>query len=1760
MEPSHDLWALLDSQRDAKVAEIAEEWEQRLSSIPQLALLWLALAPSWTVMLAEACHFPGAEQGVRTLFTRLYKAGFCEYVSAPSLLDEGEDDTVRQMAASDNDCFNLTDAIRSEVLQRVIRDPQQGRDKLVSEMENIGRAILKAKERHVAVPPLIDRWATLASGDIIWQFEDHVIPLLAEDNLNEAQGWIEAARWIEAIVGAELTWVLERAARRLELRYRRSYDEQFLTRFLRRDEQIKAFTELLQGSDKRWALHYVGQGGVGKTMLMRYLTTRYFDEHNLRASICRIDFDYLNPDYPSRAPGLLLYQISQELRLYGGHGADKEFAHFDRQVRNLHERLGSTNIGNLMLDQVLADSDFNYLIQTFVRAIRRLPQPVVLILDTCEELAKIRPDGTIPENVRATFAILERIHDDLPSLRVVFSGRRPLARAGWGWDCPTSLQPERPYLLLYEIRGFTYDEAVHYLLEQAKVRVELVVPIIQKSLDNSGSIDIFRWWRKRDSPATVTRYNPFDLALYSGWVCEDTSITAEDILAPGIDRYIERRIIGRIRHPGVRALLPAVALLGTFDRETLRVVAHSDERIFNAIFQELANQEWLQLQQFTFWRVKSGLRERLYSYFREHNPHALAEARMLLLPYLERITLERPLSSLNVSHFDAALRLFEEDDPRRAAAWWARIEARFASEDNAYGWALTLIEQLLGEEGAVAESDSLTAAQDRKESTLRPAVLATYASAQLHSRPFASREATWKEVLIKLNRHPLPEGIVRLRMRALAGQVAARFSSDDLKELFQLLNNLQAADLDEQLAASCIAALEAAVEQAEKTARDFRLENGLPFVALLDKARISRELRAFALTLSGRICVLIKQRENARFHFMRALSLLPDLGSDQQHWLDWLAPEDLSARVRLEYVRALYPAVLSPQDVLTQVGDKIASEPLTTRDADRLGSAILLLRRATGLLPTSDQLSFLASIYTSYTLSRGLPLSNVHRAFQPFAMALAETLAARGEIGRALEILERHSLQAEQSSVDLDTVHAANRAKLRIVRRWRLRDEGYGFSNSLVKSSLLADQELLWSLDGLDGPKSPAPVWRGMSEKERLLWLHARWRTSYMLRFDRLEAAIKGISSVRPSPADARPPFAFFSWVLDLVEVRELTNSRVMAFTTRDVENRDIVNLVDDALKWVSYTARLLRRKWHNVNLVGDALEWVFRHPEPPLETIRLLLRAQTLRKQNAAHTRLHVSASLIERIGMGRAAEIALEEAEMLALRLPSRALPLFFLARTWFRGTNDRVGEIIAATCAALTLARLGRRAEIVPMLDRLITSYTHFFQAQFTDRKIETVANHVDLDGLTSTWPKEWRPWLVRLVACMIWARDDARRTERIVTLLEWLESHYGAHITTGETALPAEFDGWLVVPEQSAERSATGGDVSTIETPVRDSFVLDIRGKYDERNEIYAQINLSHRVQGKEIETYTAKPVVFSLLQSYKELALQCIELLPPLRERPIPDATTIELHTDEYSSAPCWEGLVSFWFEADSAGWNFRRIHCYRTVRERQVRAAASWNRISEILSITPHFSLQSLLAPIWRTISNDQLQFTAALSSDIFTPKRSSFSANILHLVANAHEANGSIFLDISADSPVEEVTVVRQSRGRLLRSEDLSKLFPKLTVCLLQSLPALPTGRSETDRENATYQRRFAAELQELGVPIVLAIPPLPEKTFPLVLSPFVTAFHQIDQLSLPVLLEALAKARKSITQGIQTAGGSREDMLETALDLCLYFAPQQK
>src|SRR5438270_13956678 len=128
----------------------------------------------------------------------------------------------------------------------------------------------------------------------------------------EVLQWLEAARPLEVLLKGELTTATDRIRKRLELFLRRQADdERYLVGFLVRPSQVEAFERLLEPENEAWALHYAGPGGTGKTMMVRYISARLAPAH--RAATSRIDFDYLSPEYPARAPGLLLAELAEEL-------------------------------------------------------------------------------------------------------------------------------------------------------------------------------------------------------------------------------------------------------------------------------------------------------------------------------------------------------------------------------------------------------------------------------------------------------------------------------------------------------------------------------------------------------------------------------------------------------------------------------------------------------------------------------------------------------------------------------------------------------------------------------------------------------------------------------------------------------------------------------------------------------------------------------------------------------------------------------------------------------------------------------------------------------------------------------------------------------------------------------------------------------------------------------------------------------------------------------------------------------------------------------------------------------------------------------------------------------------------------------------------------------------------------------------------------------------------------------------------------------
>src|SRR5581483_669330 len=70
------------------------------------------------------------------------------------------------------------------------------------------------------------------------------------------------------------------------------------------------------------------------------------------------------------------------------------------------------------------------------------------------------------------------------------------------------------------------------------------------------------------------------------------------------------------------------------------------------------------------------------------------------------------------------------------------------------------------------------------------------------------------------------------------------------------------------------------------------------------------------------------------------------------NWSDWLPPQDLPTRIRLEFARLAYPAILSAEEVLARIDGWMGERG---PDADRLASLRLRLLLAQAL-PATERL------------------------------------------------------------------------------------------------------------------------------------------------------------------------------------------------------------------------------------------------------------------------------------------------------------------------------------------------------------------------------------------------------------------------------------------------------------------------------------------------------------------------------------------------------------------------------------------------------------------------------------------------------------------------------------------------------------------------------------------------------------------------------------------------------------------------------------
>jgi hypothetical protein len=946
-----------------------------------------------------------------------------------------------------------------------------------------------------ALPPALGRWAEMARqetlkamADLLLNKVDSAIQAAFKGKLTscpEAVRWLETAQRLSTIFEGPLEMAIAAGQRQLELFHRESRDEKHLENYYPRKERPRpedALERLLNGADDLWALHYLGVGGVGKTMLLRYIQVRL--ARKLSIVTARVDFDSLNPDFPVRAPGLLLIALARELALRTDLEISSRLGQFQQEMESIHRTLEGALAEGLDVNFGLNAQGFEKALDAFSQALDALPVGIrpLLILDTCEELARLRPDGTLPKNVEATFDILKQLHDDkFPRLRVVFSGRRPLAHVAAGWTGEDSRLPDRPYLSVYLIQAFDEQDARGFLAQYQRDGS----PVPPRFRDIILGLKGVRMEDEASVGEKVHRYNPYDLNVYAAWTATDESLTEEMLRTSSIHLYVKERIIGRIRGTVLEPWMPHLTALGRFDVRLLQEVTGMDEGEVATLWEETRGREWTEVDRQAISSMEvlvidPNLLRRLQRYYAEEQQAPWTIARQAALRVLTEATLNRSFRELTPSYFGAALGL---QKPVSAADWVAEVERRISAR-NQWSWLSPLADELESE----IERGQKSTPSDHWDH-LRAGVLAISAAAKLRERPDELR-VTWQQVFETCVDYPGARQAEILKYRAASGRIAHyRWSPEAPKEqdaemlerLLSAVPVVQVVGGDPELLATEMALVENCVESLERIEWRERPPSKRP----LGEA-VWRRCRALVQHLS------LQNHPPLWMHFARvlwarAISLCGEVPSlegyrlfetaslpadSHAEYLDWRTPASLHTRIQLEWLRifrwrpdlrpSLSPAERSPE----------------TLDGDRLHSLVLQIEMDSRPIHLPQQ-HLTEALATERSRS---PVCQAHRAVAPSFTVTLEEQAFSGDVAGAVTDLNQI---IGDSTLQEHIIRGAERTLWRVIQRMRLLDVIPEPQTLLEKSPTGADRALIAGATAFSrerGVSDYAGRWQGIAD------------------------------------------------------------------------------------------------------------------------------------------------------------------------------------------------------------------------------------------------------------------------------------------------------------------------------------------------------------------------------------------------------------------------------------------------------------------------------------------------------------------------------------------------------------------------------------------------------------------------------------------------------------------------------------------------------
>jgi cellulose synthase operon protein C len=329
-------------------------------------------------------------------------------------------------------------------------------------------------------------------------------------------------------------------------------DDWFRTaRFLEPSGVVAAIERLLTDRSSR-ILQLWGPGGMGKTMLLRWLVARRCVPKPHRIACARIDFDRIVAVAALREPWLVLLAIAEQLNeqlrdapfneVLSDHGAYLDLLR--HRPRDLGAAASRTNVVDSREVETSHAADVRERVVAALAGLRP-EEHVLIVLDTLE-VALLLDDGIRDEEaILPLLRELGHLRDAATRVRFVLAGRYDLSKR------IPAFRTVLPDAETHQLEGFTEEEAQAYLAEKRG----LTDPAVVQAAAAVGRIQAMAAPPTR-AAAAGPGIMPFRLALVADVVEERPDMTADEILEyEDVDLlYLIERVVERVE-PEIQWLL-----------------------------------------------------------------------------------------------------------------------------------------------------------------------------------------------------------------------------------------------------------------------------------------------------------------------------------------------------------------------------------------------------------------------------------------------------------------------------------------------------------------------------------------------------------------------------------------------------------------------------------------------------------------------------------------------------------------------------------------------------------------------------------------------------------------------------------------------------------------------------------------------------------------------------------------------------------------------------------------------------------------------------------------------------------------------------------------------------------------------------------------------------------------------------------------------------------------------------------------------------